>query len=286
MVEVQWESRSNGRVNGIGQRLARERVLTVIYSSLVLLLVFIICLCFDFDFDSVFTRAWVCTGGFDCACVCFLGRSGCCKLLWQVQNGTPEFFSPLWNWKASLISVQFGRWLCFDHLYWLWFFLLESVTTSLVWKPSKWSSRDLNNRTWSPSALIHLALWLVSFPSLVFVIGGAWPGSEIGLFGEGRPPLCGGEKPLGRWGGCWGGVGGGRAGRGGCWEAQQGGCQNPQSAAPPHRIHFPTSSFSSFASPHIWMLYKTLTILCICSTWMWKDRPKLETCFDPSQGLQ
>ena len=41
MVEVQWESRSNGRVNGIGQRLARERVLTVIYSSLVLLLVFI-----------------------------------------------------------------------------------------------------------------------------------------------------------------------------------------------------------------------------------------------------
>ena len=57
MVEVQWESRSNGRVNGIGQRLARERVLTVIYSSLVLLLVFIICLCFDFDFDSVFTRA-------------------------------------------------------------------------------------------------------------------------------------------------------------------------------------------------------------------------------------
>ena len=285
MVEVQWESRSNGRVNGIGQRLARERVLTVIYSSLVLLLVFIICLCFDFDFDSVFTRAWVCTSGFDCACVYFLGRSGCCKLLWQVQNGTPEFFSPLWNWKASLISVQFGRWLCFDHIYWFWFFLLESVTTSLVWKPSKWSSRDLNNRTWSPSALIHLALWLVSFPSLVFVIGGAWPGSEIGLFGEGRPPLCGGEKPLGRWGGCWGGVGGG-AGRGGGWEAQQGGCQNPQSAAPPHRIHFPTSSFSSFASPHIWMLYKTLTILCICSTWMWKDRPKLETCFDPSQGLQ
>ena len=57
MVEVQWESRSNGRVNGIGQRLARERVLTVIYSSLVLLLVFIICLRFDFDFDSVFTRA-------------------------------------------------------------------------------------------------------------------------------------------------------------------------------------------------------------------------------------
>ena len=53
MVEVQWESRSNGRVNGIGQRLSRERVLTVIYSSLVLLLVFIICSCFDFDFSAM-----------------------------------------------------------------------------------------------------------------------------------------------------------------------------------------------------------------------------------------
>ena len=163
-------------------------------------------LCFDFDFDSVFTRAWVYTGGFDIGCVFVLGRSGSCELLWQ--NGTPEFFSQLWNWIASLISVQCGMWLCFDPLYWYWFFLLESLTTSLVWKPSKWSSRDLNNRTWSPSTLIHHALWLVSFPSLVFVIGGAWPGSEIGLFGEGRPPLCGGEKPLGRWGGCWGGVGG------------------------------------------------------------------------------